>query len=168
MSFRVKIAGIIVKINPRWKPTRVFFKDYLYHSLNKRYDIEIQITDEELKQEALTKNIEDVDSKSIEQLLIFENLAILRQLTNKLINHNVLLMHGSATSYKNQAYVFIAPSGTGKSTHAQLWCDNLKDEVKVINDDKPFIKFINNDIFVNGRPPAPCNIKAAVKRLVVI
>lgn len=152
MSFRIKIAGVIVKINPRWELTKNFFKDYLYHSLNKKYDFVIQITDEELKQEALTKKIEEIDSKSMEQLFIFENWAILRVLTNKLIDYNVLLMHGSAISYKNKAYIFIAPSGTGKSTHTKLWKDNLKNKIKVINDDKPFIKLDDEDTYAYGSP----------------
>lgn len=35
--------------------------------------------------------------------------------------NNTLLIHASAICHKNQAYAFIAKSGTGKSTHSSLW-----------------------------------------------
>ncbi len=44
--------------------------------------------------------------------------------------------HASAISYDNQAIVFSAPSGTGKSTQRKLW-ETYLDHIEVINDDKP-------------------------------
>lgn len=45
-----------------------------------------------------------------------------------------------------KAYMFSAPSGTGKSTHAKLWRDCFGDRVTMINDDKPLIKFREDGI----------------------
>ena len=32
-----------------------------------------------------------------------------------------VLFHAAVVSYKNKGYMFLGPSGTGKSTHASLW-----------------------------------------------
>jgi hypothetical protein len=50
------------------------------------------------------------------------------------------------------AYLFTAPSGTGKSTHARLWRELLGDRVKMINDDKPIIRYIDGELYVYGTP----------------
>jgi len=47
-------------------------------------------------------------------------------------------IHSSAVIYKGNAYAFIAPSGTGKSTHARLW--NKLAKAEYINDDQPYYK----------------------------
>lgn len=47
-------------------------------------------------------------------------------------------MHGTVVDHNGQAYMFTAPSGTGKTTHAKLWLDNLPDAF-IVNGDKPFI-----------------------------
>lgn len=51
-----------------------------------------------------------------------------------------------------KAYMFSAPSGTGKSTHAKLWRDCFGDRVTMINDDKPLIKFREDGIYAYGTP----------------
>ena len=48
-------------------------------------------------------------------------------------------MHGAAIQYDGRAYLFTAPSGTGKSTHIKLWRRYLGAAVRVINGDKPFV-----------------------------
>jgi serine kinase of HPr protein (carbohydrate metabolism regulator) len=64
------------------------------------------------------------------------------------------LVHGSAICVDGKAYLFSAPSGTGKSTHARLWREMLGDRAVMVNDDKPFIRYIENDgcFYVYGSP----------------
>lgn len=79
-----------------------------------------------------------------------ETLAFHRLLSERLIDYNVIMMHGAAISYNNSAFIFSAPSGTGKSTHIMKWLRNLP-EAYVINGDKPFIVMDNNPM-VCGSP----------------
>ena len=51
----------------------------------------------------------------------------------------------------NKAYLFSAPSGTGKSTHTQLWLSAFKN-AKILNDDKPAIIIRNNIAYACGTP----------------
>lgn len=71
-----------------------------------------------------------------------------------LITHNAMLLHASAVAMDGAAYLFVAPSGTGKSTHANLWVQHFgPDRVTVLNDDKPLIRLDDKGCFwVCGSP----------------
>ncbi len=62
-----------------------------------------------------------------------------------------MMLHGSAISYKDNGIIFTAPCGTGKSTHTTLWKKYFP-ETKIINDDKPLIRFADNKPWVCGTP----------------
>jgi hypothetical protein len=75
------------------------------------------------------------------------------QFYTQLIRYNGFLIHSSALAYENKAYLFSAPSGTGKSTHALLWKKVFGEEnVISINDDKPALRLIDGKYFVFGTP----------------
>ena len=81
-----------------------------------------------------------------------ENCTLHSLLTGRLTEYGVLLMHGSALCMDGQAIVFVAPSGTGKSTHARLWREAFGDRVWMINDDKPMLRITEEGIVVWGTP----------------
>lgn len=70
----------------------------------------------------------------------------------RLIQHGGVVLHGAALSYKGQGIVFTADSGTGKSTHAGLWKQAFPNEVTLINDDKPALRFYGDKATVFGTP----------------
>ncbi len=47
-------------------------------------------------------------------------------------------MHGSVIAIDNEAYMFTAKSGTGKTTHIRKWLERVP-EAFVVNGDKPLI-----------------------------
>lgn len=61
-----------------------------------------------------------------------------------------LLIHASAVEYQGQGIVFTAPSGTGKSTQAELWAGH-RDAV-ILNGDKVFLKREERNIHAWGSP----------------
>lgn len=60
------------------------------------------------------------------------------------------LLHASHIRYGDEAIVFTAPSGVGKSTHAQLWMDNRGAEL--INGDRVAIRVETDGIYAYGVP----------------
>mgnify|MGYP002518978495 FL=1 len=50
-----------------------------------------------------------------------------------------------------KAYLFSAASGTGKSTHTQLWLKRFPGSF-ILNDDKPAIRITEDGIFAYGTP----------------
>lgn len=62
-----------------------------------------------------------------------------------------LVLHASAVALDGRAYLFSAPSGTGKSTHTRLWCREYPD-AKVFNDDKPALRRLDGKWYAYGTP----------------
>ncbi len=69
-----------------------------------------------------------------------------------LIVHDGLMLHSSAVVVDGYAYLFSADSGTGKSTHTNLWLEKFGDKAFIINDDKPAIRKIDDEWYVFGTP----------------
>lgn len=65
--------------------------------------------------------------------------------------HNRLVLHSSALSLENNGVAFSAPSGTGKSTHANLW-KKLFPNCVAINDDTPIIYNNGDGLRIYGSP----------------
>ena len=58
----------------------------------------------------------------------------------ELPKHDSFIVHAAVVEYDGLAYAFMAPSGTGKSTHIKLWMDTLGPDATVINGDKPILR----------------------------
>lgn len=69
-----------------------------------------------------------------------------------LIDHGGLVLHASAVEIDGKAYLFSAPSGTGKSTHAQLWQSIHGSKMHIFNDDKPALRYHEGKWFAYGTP----------------
>lgn len=131
MSFIVKLANKNVEINSVHPELKDFFKDYLVPDASPDFSISLNENDILLEQE---KSEGDEFSSAY-----LETLAALRKLAERFPAYNRILMHGASITYNDRAYLFTAPSGTGKSTHIRLWKKFLGDDVKIVNGDKPFI-----------------------------
>lgn len=62
-----------------------------------------------------------------------------------------LMLHSSAVVVDGRAYLFAADSGTGKSTHTQLWLREF-DGAFILNDDKPALRREADGWFAYGTP----------------
>ncbi len=60
------------------------------------------------------------------------------------------ILHASYIKYENEAVLFTAPSGVGKSTQANLWCENK--DAELINGDRAAIVSKNGTFFAYGVP----------------
>ena len=100
----------------------------------------------------------DIDEEKSKSEQVFpdaycESLALFRKLCNYALSEvDGIIFHSSAIMVDGKAYLFTAPSGTGKSTHARLWREMLGDRAVMINDDKPIIRYIDGKFFVYGTP----------------
>ena len=83
------------------------------------------------------------------------------------------VLHGSSVAYNNQGIIFSANSGTGKSTHTNLWKERFGSKVTIVNDDKPAIRFYDGIPFIFGTPWSGksnlnANVQVQLKALVFI
>lgn len=131
MTFTVELANRVIKVDSVHNELRDFCKDYLIEDCVP--DFYIQLTQEDInfeKQQATEQTFSEP---------YLETLSLLRKISDLLPAHHRFLIHGASISYEDKAYLFTAPSGTGKSTHIRLWKKHLGDKVKIVNGDKPFI-----------------------------
>ena len=69
-----------------------------------------------------------------------------------------LLIHASTILNNDYGYAFIAKSGTGKSTHTQLWIKHIPGS-ELMNDDNPIVRVVGDQAFIYGSPwsgKTPC------------
>ena len=81
-----------------------------------------------------------------------EASAVYRKLSDQLVQDDILLMHGSVVAVDGQAYLFTAKSGTGKSTHTQLWMQQFGQRAVMVNGDKPLLYVGSSGVTVYGTP----------------
>ncbi len=63
-----------------------------------------------------------------------------------------LLFHGCAFLWRDKAWIFAAPSGTGKTTQYVLWKMQYPEEITMINGDKPILEFRTDSIMLHPSP----------------
>ena len=138
--FTAKMAGHVFSIDNKYEYIKDYYNDYLS---NEPAEFVVSATHNEIE-------AEDQNNEGWAKPYL-ESLAIYRKLCENLINDGIILFHSSAIEINGKAILFTAPSGTGKSTHTSLWRKCFRDQVTMINDDKPLIRF-DDDIVVYGTP----------------
>lgn len=84
-----------------------------------------------------------------------------------------LEMHASMVSNSGRAFLFVAPSGTGKSTHSRQWLKYIEGS-ELMNDDNPVVRvWPDGRVIAYGSPwsgKTPCyrNVEAPVGAVVKI
>lgn len=140
--FYAGIADINWKIE--YENSYVFdrYKDYRIDAVKDA----IELKAEKQMLETVKRENPAMDDGYCEGDCIYLSIANLIPLKNR------MLMHGAVISYNEDAYMFTAPGGTGKTTHISLWRKLLGDEVIVVNGDKPILAVESNGVFVYGTP----------------
>lgn len=138
--FKIKLADAVFGIQNKYEYSEKLCRDYL---TNEPCEYEITLTDEEIAAENKDNGKWPSD--------YLESLAIYRKICYYLLEKETVLFHCSALEIDGKAYLFTAPSGTGKSTHTRLWREHFGDKITMINDDKPLLR-IADKITVFGTP----------------
>lgn len=135
----VNLAELNIRIDNKYPYIIHMCEEYIS---NKPYDFSIAATDAEISAEG---------GDGFDRGYL-ESLAIYRKIAEKILEYNGFLMHGVVVDVCGTGIAFLAKSGVGKSTHVQLWKRLLKDNVKIINGDKPLIRLIDKKIYACGTP----------------
>ena len=82
---------------------------------------------------------------------------------------DTMIIHAAVVSCEGKGYLFLGPSGTGKSTHARLWLKHFEG-TELVNDDNPVVR----DGVVYGSPwsgnKTPCyrNVNVPIGGIVML
>lgn len=139
-----RIADLNIKINNKYRYTTRICEKYRVDDECALIDFEVTPTAEDYeKDKACLSEYPDH---------YLESLSIYRQIARKISEYDGFVMHASVVEIDGKAYAFSAPSGTGKSTHSRLWLSAFPDRARIINGDKPIIRFIDGQTIVYGTP----------------
>ena len=149
-EFTISIAGFPIGVQSLFESTYAYCRDYLTDA-PPQFSVAVtpddltaeqQWLDEEAKREGLRRRV-------FGQPFLERNF-LQRRIARLLYPRGVLLLHGSAVALDGRGYLFTAPCGTGKSTHARLWRETLG--AVAVNDDKPFLKLTDSGVLLCGSP----------------
>ena len=141
--FRIELADTVADVEVLYESSKRLCRDYF---TDKAADLSIVITEKDIEKE---RCFATSDVPSVQEL---ESMALYRKLCTELASKGTVLIHGSCIAVDGNAYLFCAPSGTGKSTHTRLWRQYLGDRAVMINDDKPLLRVSNDSVMIYGTP----------------
>ena len=171
--FKIEIAGFVVQVEPLYESTQVYFRNYL-SSDPAAFCICISEDDLTFEQKMLDIEAREEGLKLRKFTAPFlERAAIQRKIAEALLEHDILLLHGSTIAVDGAAYLFTAACGTGKSTHTRLWREFFGERAVMINDDKPFLKISAQGVTAYGSPWSgkhglDANISAPLKGICIL
>ena len=152
-QFCIQLAQNRILIDALFDSTKEFCKEYTCES--EGVDFSVSITSEDIKYEKRKSAEEDaamgVPTRPFSNEYL-ETLAVYRKICDPMPERDTFLFHCSAVAVDGKAYLFTAPSGTGKSTHARLWREVFGDRAVMINDDKPLLQVKEHQVLVHGTP----------------
>ena len=150
----------------------------IYEGVAKRCE-EYSIPNDAVCDEKIAITKEDIDSEKNDcgyspQYLEF--IALCRKISDKLPLRNAFLMHSAVFEVKGAGIALAAASGTGKTTHMMLWQKLLGERLTIVNGDKPFVRFFENEPETpyaygspwNGKEGLSCNKRVPLRHICFI
>lgn len=139
----IKLAELIINIENPGKYTQNMCKDYIYKG-EKAPDIIIEYNQAEIDKAKKTTPEAPED--------YLQNLYIYRQICKRIVDFNAMLIHSAAVAVDGRGYLFTALSGTGKTTHVNLWLKKFGKRAVIVNGDKPIVRETDGEFHVYGTP----------------
>lgn len=138
---KIKIAGIVIDVKNKYNYFNEFAKEFEFDG---KADFSVEVSEEVMKK-VIAENPDFPDG-------YLESLEIYRIICRKILDYDAMLMHCAAVAVDGEAYLFTALSGTGKTTHINLWREKFGDRFVVVNGDKPVLRLRGDKFFVCGTP----------------
>ena len=139
-----KIADAVVEMYPKYPETSYWYEPYRVDEKEYTKDFFIEATEKEILY--LVENGENITAA------VAENMILCDKFNKKLVRGFGSFIHSSALMYEDKVYLFSGDSGVGKSTHTKKWCRLFPDKARVINDDKPSFRIIDDKCYIYGTP----------------
>ncbi len=151
-AFTIRLAGVDIGIQPLHDYIKEYCKDYLTDAAPA---FTVAATQADLEEERSRSEAEDkLEGIPIRKFpdAYLETLAVYRKIAARLLQRDILLYHGSCIAVDGVAYLFTAKSGTGKSTHVDLWRQAFGGRAVTVNDDKPLLAVTDAGVIAYGTP----------------
>ena len=141
--FTIRIAQLNIQIQNRYPFAEKFCREFLAQC--EEPDITVFVTDAEIEAERELDIYNSTDG-------YLESICIYRKIALELPKFDAMVFHASVVEIDGEAYAFAAHSGTGKSTHTDLWLRVFGDRARIVNGDKPIFRLVGGQWHVFGTP----------------
>ena len=143
MYYSGLFANIELTLNLKYNGTACYYGDYL--SISHPCSDSIVISEKDITDWMKRWDISDP--------VYSEYVQSCSYICDQLMNYQRIVFHSAALLWKNDAYLFTAPSGTGKTTQLRLWKKLFPDEADILNGDKPILELCDTgDVLVHPSP----------------
>ena len=161
-----QFADLIVELKNEYPYLAEQCRGYEYRS-DASANLAVSVTPEEIQQERDVFSGLSVSDGYLESVCAYRKLCML------LPAYEALLLHGSVIDCDGRGVIFTANSGVGKTTHTMLWKQVYGDRMRIINGDKPIIRFFDGIPYAYGTPWAgkekyQCNDRVPLTDLCLI
>lgn len=144
-NFIVNFSNLNIEISSIYDYTKRFCKDYI---VDAKPNFSVSTTEEKIQNEIEISEFTPRPNYA-------ESICIYREIAEILPLYDRCIFHGASIEYDGNGYIFTAVSGTGKSTHINLWKKYLgEDKVNIVNGDKPILHITNDCTTVYSTPYA--------------
>lgn len=142
MNFNIELCGVVIEICHQYGYIEKICRDYITKKIAL---FSVYASDEQIEAEMTLT--EGQFSKEI-----CESTCLHREIVKGLVKYGVILIHSAVIAVDGEAYVFLAKSGVGKSTHIRLWREVFGERAIIVNGDKPMFSFVGDILTVHGSP----------------
>lgn len=150
-TFCMKLAGIPMQVQAIFGETKVFCKAYLTEEPPAfSLSMEKADIDREREKSRAEDEREGIPVRQFSDAYL-ETLALYRKIAVALLDYGVVLFHGAVVAMGDTAFLFTAKSGTGKTTHTNLWLKQYP-AASIVNGDKPLLKVTESGVMACGTP----------------
>lgn len=152
MYFNIALCGVTIAVKSLYDEVFELCRPYLVSTDKAAFCVETTPADIAFERDkAIREAFAERRAPSVLPDAYLETLAVYRKIARRMLSYDVVLMHGSAVAVGNDAYLFCANSGTGKTTHSRLWLENIPGAF-IVNGDKPLISVKDEGCAVSGTP----------------
>ena len=140
-----KFADLIIELNNEYDFLARQCAEYRYME-DASAELTVSVTEEEIRRE---RNLSPEIEHSTGYL---ESICAYRKMCLEMPKYDAFLLHGSVIDCGGRGVAFLARSGVGKTTHTMLWKQVYEDQMRIINGDKPIIRFFDGVPYAYGTP----------------
>ena len=167
--FKCRIADLNIEVNEVYKGVRILTKPFQCEFESP--DIVINSSQEIIDYE---KSISEDKTKPAKSF--YEKNVVYRMIAAQMLDFNGAVLHSACFDVDGVGVAFAAHSGTGKTTHMNLWQKYLGDKMVVVNGDKPIVRFFDDEPETpyaygtpwNGKERLGCNMRTKLQHICFI
>jgi len=138
MTYTINLSGILFSITIKSCLAIEKFRPFTIDSINScRVD---HLSDDEISRQMRILNNTPVQTRELMSLIV--------PVSDHLLKYHRCVIHGLSFSWKNNGFLFCGPSGVGKTTQFRLWQQLYKDEIIILNGDKPILELSGMNSFI--------------------